>query len=367
MDIETPAPQFTDANLAQTVLHALPAMVAITDTTGRIVHCNQACERFSGRSAAQLQGRSLWDALVAPGERAGFEQVFSSWLSGASASPHEAASVGGDGVHRRIAWTPRILRGDTGEQRMLLTGLDLSELRHAEARACERLQAIDEAVCRGTMGELMGDLAHELNQPLSAVLNFSRGAVRLLERGAGDIDVRDVFERIGGQSERAAQMVRSVRDRLRKDPAEAAVPTSMGELAQDVLRLLSPEARIRGISPELDRQAPDDRVRADPELVSQLLVELVRRGLRSVEGAEQDQRLAIALTTDGHRLEVAVHAHRPGEPPPHVGEPGQDVLDMSDPALAFCERIVRGYGGELSTSGATARGYVARFSLPLVE
>lgn len=367
MDIDTPAPQFTDARLAQTVLHALPAMVAITDAAGRIAHCNPACERLSGRSAAQLQGRSLWDALVAPGERAGFEQVFSSWLSGATASPHEAATVDGDGVHRPIAWTPHLLRGDTGEQQMLLIGLDLSDLRHAEACADERLQAIDEAVCRGTMGEVLRELAHELNQPLSAVLNFSRGAVRLLERGAGDIDVRDVFERIGGQSERAAQMVRSVRDRLRKDPAEAGVPMSMGELAQDVLRLLSPEARIRGIAPELERQVQNDRVWVDPELVSQLLVELVRRALRSVEGTEQDQRLAIALTTDGPRLEVAVHAHRSGEPPPHVGEPGRDVLEMTDPALAFCERIVRGYGGELSTSGATARGYAARFSLPLVE
>lgn len=360
MDTETSTAQSSDAALAHKLLHALPAPVAVIDVDGRIDYCNPACERLAGCSAAQLQGTPAWEAMIAPAARAGFEQVFHAWLAGQAVSAHEAPALAADGEPRRFAWRFGRL-GEGAVPQAILIGMELSPTLAAPAR----LQTLEEAACRGTLGEILGELAHEVNQPLSAVLNFSRGAMRLLERGSPELDVGEVFERIATQSERAAQMIRELRDRLRRETAQS-VPLSLGELLDQAAGLLRPEACARGLRLSLAPPAAD-RVLADPELALLLLVQLLRLAMQAAEEGAGSE-LAVTTASAGPRVEVCVSspdADAHDWPVPDATLSAGIGLDA--PRLALCRRIAQAHGGQLTIGSEPGAGYAARFTLPLAE
>jgi len=128
----------TQRRLADGVLAAVDAMVLVLDSTGRIRQANQACQRLSGFSCAELQGRPIWEALCLPEEAAVFRLILE--RLGEGISPVECASrlLTKHSEPRQIAWTCSSIEDSPGGERTLLvTGVDVTEARQATRRSAE--------------------------------------------------------------------------------------------------------------------------------------------------------------------------------------------------------------------------------------
>jgi two-component system sensor histidine kinase DctS len=192
-----------------------------------------------------------------------------------------------------------------------------------EARRIARLaRAQDESIARTgrlvTLGEMASTLAHELNQPLSALASYAAGCLNLLHRDPPDTAVlRQAMENMQAQTRRAGQIIRGIQDFVKKrEPKVSAV--SLDEVVRDTLGFLAADARERQI--QLDASlAVLPPVSADPILLEQVLINLVRNGMEAMAG---DVR-------HGNRLTVSLQA----------GEDGSAVIEIIDQGSGIAAEV----------------------------
>ncbi len=193
---------------------------------------------------------------------------------------------------RYISWVD-------GRLAQMLIATDISARRQAEESAAH--QAVHmEAVSRlVTMGEMASGVAHELNQPLTAINNYCSGMLaRLNKQGLSETELRTALEKTGRQAERAGAIVQRIRAMARRSEPRR-VPTQAGDLVRDALEFIEPDLRRRNVRvrPQLALHLPTLQV--DPVLVVQVLVNLMKNAAEAIDLA---QRPAAQ-----RRIELKVH------------------------------------------------------------
>lgn len=221
------------------------------------------------------------------------------------------------------------------------------------------------------LGELSGTLAHELNQPLATIVNYSRSLTRRLHRGSlSEAAIGQAADEIAAESERAASILESIRSFARKR-ARVRADRDLGNLACETVRL------FRGMLAHAPNVAIDDGlpsdarlVTVDPLQVQQVLLNLLKNALDAQRAAGvPDRRVDLRLHSDGERSYVTVRDGGAGltsEVRARLFEPffttKPDGLGLG---LSICKTIVEAHGGELTAeSPADGPGTVFQFSLP---
>ncbi len=241
--------------------------------------------------------------------------------------------------------------------------------RRARRRA-EELLRIGQVARLNAMGELAAGVAHELSQPLTAVMANTQAARRLIEEDSPDIDAaRQAMTQVTAQARRAADVVGRLR---RLVEAPASTPSTQAVLleavARDVLGLFEPEARRRGVVAAAEGQAPP--VQADPVALEQIVHNLVSNAMQALESVPQPQRrLVLQVAVEQDRGVLTVRDSGPGIPSdalPRLFEPFYTArrggLGLG---LSLCETLAQSMQGTLSARNADARGAEFRLSLPL--
>jgi len=255
----------------------------------------------------------------------------------------------------------------------IAVGLALAALQawlrqRAARRRAEELLRLGQAARLNTLGELGAGLAHELNQPLTAVLANAQAARRLLDDQPPEIDAaRDAMTQAAAQARRAAEVVGRLR-RLVDQPRGPAdlQPVALQEVVHGALYLLEPERQRRGVAVhEADATVT---VQADPVALEQIVHNLLVNALQALEAAPADgRRLAVETGRDGANGWLAVDDSGPGIPPealPRVFEPFFSTREGGlGLGLSLCESLAGQMGGTLS-AGRSAMGG-ARFELRL--
>lgn len=250
--------------------------------------------------------------------------------------------------------------------------------REARQRA-EALLRMGQVARLNTLGELAAGLAHELNQPLTALLASTQAASRLLDEEPADIDTaRGAMRQAAGQAQRAAEVLARLRGSIERPdsglhgPAGAAV--DLAEVAGKVLYLLEPELRAAGVRAEsvVEPAAQGLRVQADPVAVEQIVHNLVTNAAQAVQVTDAATRRVVVRVSahEGHGV-LQVADSGPGVPAdlrPRIFQPffttRADGLGLG---LSLCESLASGMGGrlELEPSAAAEGGATFRLSLPL--
>ena len=139
------------------------------------------------------------------------------------------------------------------------------------------------------MGEMAASLAHELNQPLHAAKNFARGSIRrLLKNPEHDVELMTVLERIAEEADRAAEIIRRVRDFVQKaNPRVSAI--SLNDLVQEAVPIINLERKRTCTKIDCELAADLAAVMADPIQIEQVVVNLARNGLESMHETPQGQ------------------------------------------------------------------------------
>jgi signal transduction histidine kinase len=241
-----------------------------------------------------------------------------------------------------------------------------------ERRRAEELLRIGRVARLNTLGELAGGIAHELNQPLAAVLASTRAAQRLLDDAPPEIGTaREAMTQAATQARRAADVVARLR-RLVETPdrAQPRQALRLEDTVRSVLDTLEPDLRRRGVETSLQCAAP--AVLADPVALEQIVHNLVGNALQALDEVPAgERRLHIGCTTDAGRVTLSVRDSGAGM--------STDVRDRAfEPffttrrgglglGLSLCETLAQAMQGTLSAHPAAPRGAEFRLALPLAE
>jgi PAS domain S-box-containing protein len=235
-------------------------------------------------------------------------------------------------------------------------------------------QLINDVVHMGrltTMGELASGIAHELNQPLAAVINYIDASLRLLRRSAGAaLQVREAMENAASEAERAGKILHRMTGFLRRtEPQRAAVNLNMLiheslDLALRVLRLQDVQL-IRELAEELPP------VLADRIQIEQVVLNLVRNAVEAMQAVPPTERMLTVKTerASDSMLRAAVADNGCGLPP-EAGDRLFQPFFTTKPAgmgmgLAICRTILTAHGGRLEALSGRERGAVFSFTLPI--
>jgi two-component system sensor kinase FixL len=249
--------------------------------------------------------------------------------------------------------------------------LDITMRKQAELEAERHRNAVAHLSRVTTLGEISGSLAHELNQPLGAILANAEAAGRALKKDAPDLDeVRAILADIRSDSLRAADTVRGVRAFLRREGLDIQ-PRDVAELVTEAVRLIRTDAMSREVTVLLDL-APDlPLIAGDRIHLQQVLLNLLVNGMDSMSTCPvKDRRLTIRATcTDARAVEIYVIDAGVGisvENLPrvfdsfHTTKPGGLGLGLS-----ICRSIVEAHGGKIRLRNNPDRGVTASLILPV--
>jgi len=319
-------------------------------------------------------GRLRWTELTPAEWRDVDERAVAELKAAATARPHEKEYVRKDGS-RVPVMVGAATFGDRRDQGVAFV-LDLTARKRAEDALRESEQGLREAhvelahVTRVTMlGELSASIAHEVNQPLAAVVANAEAGRRWLGREPPEIaEVRDVLARITRDAHRAGEVIGRVRALANKADVRTA-PLDINDVVTEVIPLVRRELLGNRVSLRTELAAVLPTVLADRVQLQQVIINLVINGIEAMHAvADRPRELVIRSRQDGADVLVTVedcgvgisaaNAHRLFDAF-FTTKPGG--LGMG---LSICRSIIESHGGKLSAGDNAGPGAVIRFTLP---
>ncbi|HEY9102784.1 PAS domain S-box protein [Chitinimonas sp.] len=338
------------------------------DLEGRMIYVNPAFCRMVGYTAAELIGTMPPYPYWNPDDLASHQAVNDAVLAGRAPPDYELTLRHSDGhlVHTRVYTTPLI--DATGRQRGWMSSVvDITAQKQAEAREHEQEEKLRQTGRLIAMGEMASTLAHELNQPLMAMSTYASAARQFA--GQGDTSMLDsTLGKIAEQAQRAAGVVRRIRDFVRKH-APHSEPCDLNAIALDTLELIEPDARARHVLLHHGLAEDMPQVQADRVLIGQVIMNLLRNAIDACADQPPERR-DVLLETRYDRDAVVLSVRDRGHG--ISAENGERLFEAfyttkalgMGIGLNICRSIVEQHHGQLGYESLPEGGTIFTLSLP---
>lgn len=279
--------------------------------------------------------------------------------------------VGHNGEERWISARAQPIIGDDGNPTAMTGAFADATLRKtAEAEADVQRQEIAHLMRVSMLGELSGGLAHELTQPLTAILSNAQAGKMLLAKGNKNLtEIGNIFDDIITEDDRAGEVIHRLRGLLKKGEVKYE-SIDMNDLIASTLRLLHSELIDRRISVEHEPAADLARVRGDSVQLQQILLNLFMNAMDAMDGVAPALRIISVhtATTNEGGIEVRIVDRGTGLPPSHEQIVFQPFFTTKKRGLglglSICASIMKLHGGTLSLQNNVSDGATAIFRLP---
>ncbi|HZQ12955.1 MAG TPA: PAS domain S-box protein [Pseudolabrys sp.] len=358
----------------KSILDTVPEAMIVIDDNGIMQSFSSAAERLFGYGAEEALGKNVKILMPSPyrenhdiylqrykmtGERRiiGIGRVVVGQRKDGSTFPMELA------VGEMRSGTQRFFTGFIR---------DLTERQQTEARLQELQSELVHISRLTAMGEMASTLAHELNQPLSAISNYLKGSRRLIEGEAGERPqmMREALDKAADQAMRAGQIIRRLRDFVSRGESERRVE-SITKLVEEASALALVGVKDRGIRVTFQFDPAVEMVLADRVQIQQVLLNLIRNAMDAMEtSAARDLMISVAPAGD-HLVRVSVADTGSGIEPEVAEQLFQPFITTKRQGmgvgLSISRTIVEAHGGRIWVEPNPGGGTIFHFTLATVN
>ncbi len=359
--VEERTRQLQEANQTlQTLIHASPLPIFTLDPAGNVQSWNAAAERLFGWAAQKVLGRP--HPIVPPESQDEFRAGHNRVLRGKTITGREVRRRRRDGSPIDVVFSAAPLYEATGQVRgSMAIVADITERKRTEEalRQSEKLAA---------MGSLLAGVAHELNNPLAAIMGegeFLRAAV-----GRGPLAARAA--KIVDAADRCARIIRNFLALARRRPA-ARQPTALNQIVREALELVAYPLRVDGVEAALDLAPDIPALWADSHQLHQVVVNLITNAHHAMRETAPPRRLTVATRFDAARGRVSLRVADTGPGiPPDIRERVFEPFFTTKPldqgtglGLSLCQGIIEEHGGSIQVESPPGRGATFLVELPV--
>jgi signal transduction histidine kinase len=259
---------------------------------------------------------------------------------------------------------------DDGPLRVNGLVANVTERKDAEAEASLQRQEIAHLMRVSMLGELSGGLAHELTQPLTAILSNAQAARAMLASDKPDlVDLADTLDDIIAEDNRAGEVIHRLRNLIRKGEAKFET-LDLKSLVLSTLRLLNSELIGRRVSAHVDLPADLPTASGDPVQLQQILLNLILNAAEAMNDIPPARRRIVigARSTGDDNIEIEVSDQGPGMAPSQIGQAFQPFFTTKERGLGLglviCSTIAKLHGGSIELENNANGGLTARLLLP---
>jgi len=250
------------------------------------------------------------------------------------------------------------------------TFADITEHKNAETEMARQRQELAHLTRVSMLGELSGGIAHEITQPLSAIMSNAEAARILLARESPDLkELREVLDDIIGEDNRAGEVIHRLRGLLKKSDAKLE-PLDLNKVADSTMRILHHELITRRVKTTMALTSDLPLVLGDSVQLQQVLLNLMLNAMEAMSESDSiTRRISIktGITSEGD-VQVSVADSGSGLAPSSKGQAFQPFFTTKESGLglglSLSSSIIKLHGGSLSLENNPAGGAVATFKLP---
>lgn len=363
----------------QSILETAPDAIIVIDDRGRIESYSSAAQRLFGFTAEEAIGRNVNILMPSP-YRERHDGYLNHYLE---TGERRIIGIGRVVVGQRKDGTTFPMELAVGEVtasgRRLFTGFirDLTERQLNESRMQELQSELLHMSRLSDVGQMASAIAHELNQPLTAILNYVQAARRILQTKGLEVPPKaaDAMDKAVGQAARASAIVQNLRSFIQKGETERRIE-DLNKVVNEATALGLVGAKETGVSVRVDLSAAPLSVFIDKVQIQQVVFNLVRNSVEAMADSAPPRHLLVStvpmqVEMDGTMAEVAVSDTGPGLAP-HIQaqlfQPFQTTKEKGmGLGLSICRSIIDGHGGRLQAIPNAQRGVTFRFTLPLAD
>lgn len=359
-----------EAQLQSILDTVLDAMVVI-DPNGIMQSFNASAVRQFGYAPEEVVGRNVSMLMPAP-----YSEQHDNYIA-RYLTTGEKRIIGIDRVvvGRRKDGSTFPMKLAVGEMRqgdrIYFTGFirDLTEREESQAMLDQARSELARLARLNELGEMASTLAHELNQPLSAIANYVQGCRRMLDKLDDDLSsrMRGALDETAKQALRAGDIIRHLREFVTRGETDKG-PEDINHLVEEAGALALVGSRERGIKSVFDFAADNRTVVADRVQIQQVLINLIRNAIEAMRDSDEKQLVVRTRQVAPDWLLVEVEDTGPGiadEIAPQLFQPFVTTkANGMGVGLSISRRIIESHGGELSVRRNTAGGATFAFTLP---
>lgn len=360
-----------ERNFVATILDTTQALVVVMDRERRIVRFNRACEQLTGYRAAEVVGRPVWSFI--PGDVQERERAAAAMWSCVPTARCEIEWMNRAGERRLIAWSSSGILDDTvGVRFVVATGIDITEQERARRKVQELQLELYRIGRLSELGEMASAIAHELNQPLTAISNFVRASQKVVERlgGEASASVSGLMGKAVQQTDRAGQIIRRLRQLIGRGHAEL-LPVQVNDIVRDACALACLDTHQRAVRVDLDLTDALPPVLADAIQIQQVVFNLLRNGVDAMANSERREILVRTAAGAGGAVEVSVSDTGPGLQPEVEARLFMPFVTTKPNGmgigLSICRSIIDAHDGRIWARPNPGGGATFAFALPAHE
>jgi two-component system, LuxR family, sensor kinase FixL len=355
----------------RSILQTVPDAMLIIDEHGRIESLSTTAEQLFGYAAEEVSGKNVSLLMPSP-YREQHDAYIQRYLS---TGERRIIGIGRIVVGQRKDGTTFPMHLTVGElrsgERHHFTGFirDLTDQQITEERLKELQSEVTHMSRFTALGEMASTLAHEINQPLTAISNYLKGSQRLLGRMEGEsvAVLKDAVAKAADQALRAGDIIRRLREFVARGDSERRIER-LPKLIEEASTLALVGARENGIAVTFRLDPRAGQVLADRIQIQQVLVNLIRNAMEAMMEGAPLRRLEIATVAASDDLvEVSVADSGAGIAPDVARQLFQPFVTTKRKGmglgLSICRTIVEAHGGKIWVESPVGGGTVFRFTL----
>jgi two-component system sensor kinase FixL len=359
----------------QVAVEASPTAMMMIDAGGHITLVNRQAEIVFGYERGELLGLGV-EHLVPMASAAGHRLVRERYQAAPSARMlgpgQELHAMRRDGSEFPVEIMVTPIR--VGEELLTLASVtDVTERKRMEHESAVHRDELAHLSRVALLSELSGSLAHELNQPLTAILSNAQAALRFMAQSPPNLDeVKKILSLIVDSDKRAGEVIRRLGAMLRKEPANHQL-LDLDEVIRDVLRIVRSDLLNRNTRTALDLDGHLPTVMGDHVQLQQVLMNLLMNGCDAMKDVPVDRRVLVVSTRQlsGNAVRVSVQDCGHGIPTGELERVFEPFVTTKQAGLglglAVCSTIIRSHQGRLIAENLPSGGASFSFELPIVR